>query len=142
MAQMSATVVAPDGRGLLFASTYYADGITNPTDQVTVVGQVGSQVWRDATARLRAANLFDGFIGTGTLSNLALAVLGTQSSSAVVLDDGTYAAGGTSIASFSVGPSTMTIRYTFTPAVIPVPAAAWLFATALAGLTGMRRKSA
>ena len=42
---------------------------------------------------------------------------------------------------FTLGPTQVTIEYEFTPAVVPVPAAAWLFGAALGLLGVVRRKN-
>lgn len=43
---------------------------------------------------------------------------------------------------FTLGPTTVTVEYEFTPATtIPIPAAAWLFGSALVGLAGIKRRA-
>ncbi|MCH9671885.1 MAG: VPLPA-CTERM sorting domain-containing protein [Gammaproteobacteria bacterium] len=44
--------------------------------------------------------------------------------------------------SFLVGPGTISIEYTYTPAVVPVPAAVWMFISAVVGLGIVKRRAA
>lgn len=139
-AQMSVNVELSGGGGLLFASTVFSDTIFNEFDSISAVGVPGLPRSSDATAQLTSHNLFSSFIGTGNVSILGLGVFSFGYPGMVALDDGTFADGQPSLDSFNVGPSTMSITYTYTPAVVPLPASVWLLGSALLGLAGIRRK--
>lgn len=139
-AQMSVNVELSGGGGLLFASTVFSDTIFNEFDSISAVGVPGSPESSDATASLISHGLLSDFIGTGNVSILGLGVFSFGFPGMVALDDGTFADGQSSLDSFNVGPSTMSITYTYTPAVVPLPAGVWLFGSALLGLAGIRRK--
>ncbi len=42
---------------------------------------------------------------------------------------------------FTLGPTTVTVEYEFTPTVVPVPAAVWLFGSALVGFGALSRRN-
>lgn len=134
-AQISLTVPRNSGGGLLFASVGFGGEIFDEFDSISV-GPTSASVSEDATTRLQADNLFSNFIGAGAIDFIEFGIFAFSRPGAVVLDDGTTVSGETSLDSFSVGPSTVRIDYTFTPTVIPVPAAGWLFGSGLIGLMG------
>lgn len=138
--QISVNVALPGGGGLLFASTSFNGSIFNEFDSISAVGVAGSPESTDATATLISHGLFSDFIGTGNVSILGLGVFSFGFPGMVTLDDGTETDGQPSLDSFNVGPSTMSITYTYTPAVVPLPATMWLLGSALLGLAGLRRK--
>ncbi len=140
--QISINADLPGGGGLLFASTIYSDTIFDEFGTISATGVPGSPRLEDATAALIADNLFSDFIGTGNVSILSLGVFNFAFPGNVTLDDGTSADGYSQLDSFNGGPSTMTINYTYTPAVVPLPATVWLLGSALLGLAGLRRKLA
>lgn len=126
--------------GLMFASTSFADTIYDEYDTVSVFGEPGTPVIEDAMARLTDYGLLSDFIGTGNVSIVSFGVIAFDDPERVNLDDGTTTSGAPHIDSFTGGPSTMSIHYTYTPAVVPLPAGVWLLGSALLGLAGIRRR--
>ncbi|MCL4791163.1 MAG: choice-of-anchor E domain-containing protein [Gammaproteobacteria bacterium] len=138
-AQLSISAALPAGGGLIFASTAFAGSIYDEFETVDVSGSSGGPVFEDATARLISNNLFADFIGTGDVSILELGVFTFGHPQVVMLDDGSFAEGSPGIDVFNVGPSTLRIDYTYTPTVVPAPAAVWLLGSGLLGLAGIKR---
>ena len=138
--QISVDVNLGGGGGLLFSSTVFGDTIFDEFDDVDLSGSSFGAVSQDATASLMNNGVFGDFIGTGQVSIVELAIATFSHPQVVTLEDGSFAEGFQSINTFDLGPSEITIDYTFTPTVVPVPAAAWLFGSALLGLVGVSRK--
>jgi len=138
-AQISISAALPDGGGLLFSTTAFSGQIYDEFDSVNVPGSSGGPVTEDATARLMAENIFSSFLGTGNVSILELGIFTFGHPQVVTLDDGTFAYGNPHVDAFSVGPSALTIDYTYTPTTVPAPAAVWLLGSGLLGLAGFRR---
>lgn len=138
--QISLDVAKPGGGGLLFSTTSFGDTIFDEFDSVNSTGPFSPPATQDATARLIGDDLFDGFIGTGEVSNMSWGVFAFGHPELVALSDGSFAYGDPQIDSFSAGPATITIDYTYTPAEVPLPAAAWLFISALGGLGVIKRR--
>lgn len=140
--QISIDVALPGGGGLLFASTSFGGMIFDEAGTISAVGEPGAPRVDDATESLTNYGLLSSFIGTGDVSILGLGIFSFGYPGMVNLDDGTSTDGTPYIGSFDVGPSTMSIHYTYTPAVVPLPAGVWLFGSALLGLAGIRRRMA
>lgn len=138
--QISLNIPKNTGGGLLFASEVFGDSIFGEFDSVTV-GPTNSSESEDSTTRLQADNLFNNFIGPGAINFIDLGIFTFFGSATVFLDDGSSVSGEPALDSFSVGPSTVSIDYTYT-SMVPVPAAAWLFGTGFIGLFVMRRNNA
>ena len=139
--QISISAALPAGGGLIFASTSFAGSIFDEFDTVTVTGSSGGAQFEDATARLTSNGLLASFVGTGDISILELGVFSFGHPFVVTLDDGSNAFGNPRIDAFNVGPSTITVDYTYTPTVVPVPATVWLLGSALLGMAGMKRRA-
>ncbi len=139
--QISLSIPNNSGGGLLFASEVFGDTIFAEFDSVSV-GPTNSSMTENSTTRLQADNLFNNFIGPGAINFIELGVFTFFGSATVFLDDGSSVSGEPALDSFSVGPSTVGIDYTFMPAVVPVPAAVWLFGSGFIGLSVMRRNIA
>lgn len=140
-AQISIDAATPGGGGLLFSSTVVGDVIFDEFDTINVSGSSGGPEIEDATTRLSDASLFTNFIGTGDVSILSLGIYSFGYPRMVTLDDGTSVGGDPYIDNFNVGPSILTIDYTYTPTAVPVPAAIWLLGSGLLGLAGFKRRT-
>lgn len=141
-AQISISAALPGGGGLIFSSTSSGGDIYDEFDSVNIPGSSGGPVSEEAMERLTSDteyNLVPDFLGTGDVSILELGIFTFGHPEVVTLDDGTFAYGDPQIAAFSVGPSTLTIDYTYTPTVVPAPAAVWLLGSGLLSLAGFRR---
>jgi hypothetical protein len=141
-AQISISAAMPNGGGLIFSSTSFSGEIYNEFDSVNIPGTSGGPVSEEAMERLTSDteyNLLPDFLGTGEVSILGLGIFTFGHPEVVTLDDGTFAYGDPQIDAFNVGPSTLTIDYTYTPTVVPAPAAVWLLGSGLLGLAGFRR---
>lgn len=84
-----------------------------------------------------AAGLIDinDFVGAGAITALEMAI--HLPDSAIWVTDNVLEAEGLVNVAFSAG--TVSIEYDYTPTVVPVPAAIWLFISAAGGLFGMQR---
>jgi hypothetical protein len=136
--QISLSVDTPGGGGLLFATTGIGGPIFDEFDVITV-GPASSSVSDDVTTRLQTNSLFNDFIGNGQIDFMELGIFAFFEGAQVTFDDGSTAPGTPSLNSFSVGPSTVSIDYTYVSAV-PVPAAVWLFGSGLLSLVGFARR--
>ncbi|MEZ5565983.1 MAG: VPLPA-CTERM sorting domain-containing protein [Gammaproteobacteria bacterium] len=140
--QFSIDAALPGGGGLLFSSTAFGNDLYDEFGTVDVFGFSGGPVLEDAMARLTTEGLLTSFIGTGNVSLLSFGVYSFGYPDMVELDDGSFADGNPYIDAFNVGPSTVTIDYAYTPAVVPLPAGIWLLGSALLGLAGIKRRVA
>lgn len=137
-AQISINYSTPGGGGLLFATEGLFGTIFGEFDSFDI-GPVSSSRSEDATTRLQTAGVFNDFIGTGTLGSVDLGVFAFFQGAQVFLDDGSQVDGTPGFNSFSVGPATVSVDYTYTPTV-PVPAAVWLFGSGLVALFGFSKR--
>lgn len=141
-AQISISAAMRNGGGLIFSSTSFSGEIYNEFDAVNIPGTSGGPVSEEAMERLTSDteyNLLPDFLGTGEVSILELGIFTFGHPEVVTLDDGTFAYGNPQIDAFSVGPSTLTIDYTYTPTAVPAPPAVWLLGTGVLGLAGFKR---
>lgn len=145
--QISISAVLPSGRAAVFSSALPAGLIYDEYDTVSIAAEMDAPILEDALAALDtwqipASDFLSSFIGTGDVSILSLGIYTFDFLETITLSDGRMVAGLTNIDSATIGPFTMSIHYTYTPAVVPLPAGVWLLGSALLGLAGIRRRMA
>jgi hypothetical protein len=90
----------------------------------------------DVADILTDANPLTDFVGIGDIGTLAVIIAMETDANNAILNNADFAVGGISV---DVSAGDIGIEYDYTPTVIPVPAAIWLFATGVIGLLGVNR---
>lgn len=115
-------------------------------DPLGVSGTYDANSANDSTSlfsRLELNDLLDLIVGTGDIDPGVIEFgiraftddLMITDIDNFTLDSGVFLGG-----DYLLGPTTISLEYEFTPAEVPVPAAVWLFGSALIGLAGFKRK--
>jgi hypothetical protein len=119
-------------------------GVKNPAE-TSVAGSVGNYFNLDVTSLLNASNSGKLNFSLGVDSKYPDIAYGSNAYTiASLLVGGTNLPAGQPIfmtETYLFKNATLNVNYTPAPAAVPVPAAVWLFGSALAGLIGFRRKS-
>lgn len=138
---------ANDAYGVFFDCMGEADSGFACTDDffepISESGIYSGSTAGDATPllqRLELNDLVDLFVGTDNIDSAVLEVgLFAFIDGIQIFEQDNFTIedlGG----SYVLGPTIVSIAYEYTPVVVPVPASAWLFGTALSGLVVLRRK--
>ena len=114
------------------------------TDDAAVQGTGSINESEDVTGKLDLNPiLYDNFIGIGDIDNLSLTFFHSDAEQLTILDSVNFETDPDFFEAYfegTMGPSVVTVEYTFSP--VPIPAAAWLFGSALLGLGAIKRRRA